>query len=77
MFMLLPPLSVMVLHTGRHLSADLDAASSAARLSMLSVPMLFCWAIPYFYFCAGLTGDCQAVRRRWLPRPLRQPSLRF
>ena len=56
MFMLLPPLSVMVLHTGRYLSADLDAASSAARLSMLSVPMLFCWAIPYFYFCRWFDG---------------------
>ena len=56
MFMLLPPLSVMVLHTGRYLSADLDAASSAARLSMLSVPMLFCWAIPYFHFCRWFDG---------------------
>ncbi len=55
-FMLLPPFSVMLIHTGNYVSADLSVAAKAAALSMKSVPMVFAWAIPYFHISRRLDG---------------------
>ena len=55
-FMLLPPLSVMILHAGYYVTEDLAAATHLAALSMQSVPTVFAWAIPYFHLCQWLHG---------------------